>query len=186
MNDQTPPRRRRRAFDWSTATIAVIALAAATTVLVRDGEKQFLTILGGDLGLLVDMTPKVLAGCLIAVFITLLLPREVVARWVGAESGFSGLIVASVVGFILPGGAITIFPVAGAFIAMGADGGAIVAFLTSWTLVGYTRALVWEMPFFGAHFVLWRLLISTPLPLLVGVVARLVVQAFGLRLEDKA
>ncbi len=39
--------------------------------------------------------------------------------------------------------------------------------LASWTLVGYTRALVWEMPFFGTHFVLWRMLVATPLPILV-------------------
>jgi uncharacterized membrane protein YraQ (UPF0718 family) len=185
LNPPVPPRRKRRAFDWATATIAAIALAAAATVYVRDGQAHFLAILGGDLGLLADMLPKVLAGCLIAVFITLLLPREVVARWVGAESGFPGLVVASVVGFILPGGAITIYPVAGAFMAMGADGGAVVAFLTSWTLVGYTRALVWEMPFFGAHFVLWRILISTPLPLLVGLLARAAIRMFRLRLEDK-
>ncbi len=74
---------------------------------------------------------------------------------------------------------------AGAFFAMGADAGAVVAFLTSWALVGYTRALVWEMPFFGAHFVLWRVLIATPLPLLVGVMARIAVRTLKLRLGDK-
>ncbi len=184
MNDPVPPRRRRRAFDWATATIAALAVGAAAIVYLRDGQAHFLDILDNDLWLLGDMVPKVLAGCLIAVFITLLLPREMVARWVGEESGFSGLIIASVVGFILPGGPITIYPVAGAFIAMGADGGAVVAFLTSWTLVGYTRALVWEMPFFGVHFVLWRVLIALPLPLLVGVLARIAVRMLGLRLGD--
>ena len=54
-------------------------------------------------------------------------------------------------GVILPGGPITIYPVAGAFLAMGADAGAVVAFITSWTLIGYTRALVWELPFFGSR-----------------------------------
>jgi uncharacterized membrane protein YraQ (UPF0718 family) len=181
-----PPPRRRRAFDWATATIAALAIAAAAVVYLRDGEARFLSILTGDLWLLGNMLPKVLAGCLIAVFITLLLPREMVARWVGAESGFPGLVIASVVGFILPGGPITIFPVAGAFIAMGADGGAVVAFLTSWTLVGYTRALVWEMPFFGMHFVLWRMLVAMPLPLVVGIVARIIVRLLRQRLEDKA
>ena len=185
MNAPVPPRRRRRAFDWSTATIAALALAAAAAVFVRDGEAPFLAILGSDLWLLGDMLPKVLAGCLIAVFITFLLPRELVARWVGEESGFPGLVIATVMGFILPGGPITIYPVAGAFIAMGADGGAVVAFLTSWTLIGYTRALVWEMPFFGAHFVLWRVLIAMPLPLLAGIAARIVVRMLGLKLGDK-
>ena len=41
------------------------------------------------------MLPKVLAGCLIGAFVTLLLPRELVARWVGHESGFAGLLIAA-------------------------------------------------------------------------------------------
>ena len=32
--------------------------------------------------------------------------------------------------------------------------------MISWTLIGYTRALVWELPFFGLDFVTWRILFS--------------------------
>lgn len=182
MTEPSPPRRRHRAFDWSTASIAVLALAAAVTVYVRDGQAHFLAILNDDLWLLADMLPKVVAGCLIAVFITYLMPRELVARWVGEESGFTGLAIAAVMGAILPGGPITIYPVAGAFLAMGADGGAVIAFLASWNLVGSTRALVWELPFFGAHFVFWRVLLSVPLPFLAGILARYAIRAFALKL----
>ena len=175
-----PPRRRRRAFDWSTATIAVVALAAAAMIYWRDGPEHFLAILGSDLTLFGEMLPKVLAGCLIGAFVTLLLPREMVARWVGHESGFSGLLIAAAFGFILPGGPITIYPVAGAFLVMGADAGAVVAFIVSWTLIGYTRALVWELPFFGSEFVIWRIVEALPLPILAGLLARIAVRAgFG-------
>jgi uncharacterized membrane protein YraQ (UPF0718 family) len=179
------PSRRRRAFDWSTASIAVLAVAAAVTVYVRDGQAHFFAILREDLWLLGDMTPKVLAGCLIAVFITFLMPREVVVRWVGEESGLLGLIIAAVIGPIVPGGPITIYPIAGAFFAMGADGGAVVAFMTSWTLIGSARAVVWEMPFFGPHFVFWRIVLSLPLPFLAGVLARYAIRAFSLKLGDE-
>ena len=77
------------------------------------------------------MLPKVLAGCLIGAFVTLLLPRETIARWVGAESGIAGILVATVAGAILPGGPFTIYPVAGAFLAAGADAGAACAFVIS-------------------------------------------------------
>ena len=176
MTDASPPRRRRRAFDWSTATIAALACAAAAIVYVRDGAAHFLEILIGDVMLLAEMLPKVLAGCLIGAFVTLILPREQVARWVGHESGLAGLMIAALFGFILPGGPITIYPVAGAFLAMGADAGAVIAFITSWTLIGYTRALVWELPFFGTDFVLWRILAALPLPLLAGLLARMAVR----------
>lgn len=178
MTEPAPPRRRRRrAFDWSTATIAALAFTAAATVYWRDGRAHFLEILAGDVTLLGGMLPKVLAGCLIGAFVTLLLPREMVARWVGHESGFTGLLIATFFGFLLPGGPITIYPVAGAFLVMGADAGAVVAFIVSWTLIGYTRALVWELPFFGADFVLWRIAAAIPLPIIAGLLARIVVRA---------
>lgn len=178
MTDPAPPRRRRRrAFDWSTAIIAVLAFAAAATVYVRDGREHFFAILYGDVALFAEMLPKVLAGCLIGAFVTLLLPREMVARWVGHESGFTGLLIAAFFGFLLPGGPITIYPVAGAFLVMGADAGAVVAFIVSWTLIGYTRALVWELPFFGSDFVIWRITEALPLPIIAGLLARIVVRA---------
>jgi uncharacterized membrane protein YraQ (UPF0718 family) len=177
LTESAPPRRRRRAFDWSTAIIAVLAIAAAATVYARDGREHFFTILLGDVTLFGEMLPKVLAGCLIGAFVTLLLPREMVARWVGHESGFMGLLIAAFFGFLLPGGPITIYPVAGAFLIMGADAGAVVAFIVSWTLIGYTRALVWELPFFGADFVIWRILAALPLPIIAGLLARLAVRA---------
>jgi uncharacterized membrane protein YraQ (UPF0718 family) len=172
-----PHRRRRRAFDWSTAAIAALAFAAAVIVYVREGREHFLVILMGDVTLFAEMLPKVLAGCLIGAFVTMLLPREMVARWVGHESGFTGLLIAAFFGFLLPGGPITIYPVAGAFLVMGADAGAVVAFIVSWTLIGYTRALVWELPFFGPDFVIWRIVEALPLPIIAGLLARIVVRA---------
>jgi uncharacterized membrane protein YraQ (UPF0718 family) len=177
LSELAPKRRRRRAFDWSTAAIAAVSLGAAFAVYRRDGFEHFLAILQIDITLFGEMLPKVLAGCLIGAFVTLILPRELVARWVGHESGFTGLLIAALFGFILPGGPITIYPVAGAFLVMGADIGAVVTFIVSWTLIGYTRALVWELPFFGYEFVIWRIVEALPLPLFAGLFARIAVRA---------
>jgi uncharacterized membrane protein YraQ (UPF0718 family) len=165
-------RRRVRTFEWSTAIIASISIIAGTIVYVRDGFDRFLTILFADSWLFAGMLPKMLAGCLIAAFVTRLLPREVVARVVGAESGVIGILIAMVMGAVLPGGPLTIYPVAGAFLLLGADVGTAVAFITAWNLLGYNRALIWELPFFGPEFVGWRILIALPLPLIAGLLAR--------------
>jgi uncharacterized membrane protein YraQ (UPF0718 family) len=167
-----PARRQRRAFDWSAAVITTLALTSATVVYLRDGQARFLKILTDDLGLFGMMLPKVLAGCLIGAFVTLLLPRETIARWVGADSGLAGILLATLAGAILPGGPFTIYPVAAAFLAVGADAGAACAFVISWTLLGYARALVWELPFFGLDFITWRILFSIPLPIIAGLAAR--------------
>ena len=176
MSSEAPIKRRpRKTFDWSSATIAVAVGVSAVVVYWRDGQTRFLEILFSDLSLFVDILPKVLAACLIAAFVAVLMPRETVLRWVGAESGLVGILIATLAGTICPGGPITIFPIASAFVAIGADVGAAIAFITSWTLLGYARVLVWEWPFFGPDFVVWRILISVPLPVVAGVLARLVV-----------
>jgi uncharacterized membrane protein YraQ (UPF0718 family) len=178
-------RRRVRSFEWSTAIIAAISITAGTIVFIRDGFDRFIKILSSDLWLFTTMLPKMAAGSLIAAFVTRLLPREVVARVVGAESGLLGILIAMVMGAVLPGGPLTIYPVAGAFLVLGADVGTAVAFITSWNLLGYNRALIWELPFFGAEFVGWRIVIALPLPLLAGLLARIVIRTLGDRGGEK-
>jgi len=168
---------RRKTFDWSTALITVCMVSAAVAVYLRDGWERFAGVFLGDVHIFLDILPKMAAGCLIGVFSTLLIPREMVARLVGAESGFTGLLIATFAGVIMPGGPVTVYPVAGAFLAVGADIGAALAFVTSWTLLGYARALVWELPFFGPDFVLWRMAVAPLFPLFVGFLGRIVAQA---------
>jgi uncharacterized membrane protein YraQ (UPF0718 family) len=91
---------------------------------------------------------------------------------VGSESGLLGLLVAMTMGAVLPGGPLTIYPLAGAFLVLGADVGTAVAFITAWNLLGYNRALIWELPFFGPEFVAWRIVIALPLPIIAGLLAR--------------
>jgi uncharacterized membrane protein YraQ (UPF0718 family) len=169
------PRRPRRAFDWSSASIAVAVAVSAVIVYRRDGQARFLEIFFSDVELFIDILPKVLAACLIASLVAVLMPREVVLRWVGAESGFLGIIIATLAGTVCPGGPITIFPIASAFVSIGADTGAAIAFITSWTLLGYARVLVWELPFFGGEFVIWRIIIAIPAPIVAGLLARMLV-----------
>ncbi len=44
--------------------------------------------------------------------------------------------------------------------------------VVSWTLIGYGRAVAWELPIMGADFTLWRIVISLPLPVLAGALGR--------------
>src|SRR5215472_15101392 len=167
-----PMVRKRKPFDWSTALVTACVVVAAIVVYLRDGQARFVAVFYNDAHIFLDILPKMAAGCLIGVFSTLLIPREVVARWVGAESGFVGILIATAAGAIMPGGPVTVYPVAGAFLAVGADVGAALAFVTSWTLLGYARALVWELPFMGTHFVLWRMAVAPALPIFVGLLGR--------------
>ncbi|MBN8944424.1 MAG: permease [Rhizobiales bacterium] len=173
MSSSDPPKKSRKIVDVSTLVVLALVLTGAFFVYRREGAHGLIEIFAEDAWLFVEILPKVLAGCLIGAFVQLLLPREVVSRWVGGDSGLTGLIIATAIGAILPGGPFTIYPLAGAFLAIGAGVGPAVAFVTSWTLIGLNRAVIWEVPFFGIDFVLLRTLASLPLPILAGLGAHL-------------
>lgn len=154
--------------------LAALAGSAAFYVYRRDGMDAVVRIGLDDARLLLEMAPKVLGGCLIGAFVHLLVPGEVVARWVGSDSGLRGLVIATLSGILLPGGPFTIFPVAAAFLTLGAEAGAALAFISAWSLMGLNRSVIWEMPFMGVEFTLWRSLLALPLPILLGLTVRLV------------
>jgi uncharacterized membrane protein YraQ (UPF0718 family) len=116
----------------------------------------------------------VLAGCLLGAFVAEILPHEKVSRSLGPNSGLKGLLIGAAFGAILPGGPFTAYPVASALLTVGADFGAIIAMVVSWTLIGYGRAVAWELPIMGTDFALWRIVISLPVPVLAGALGRLV------------
>ncbi|TMK41336.1 MAG: permease [Alphaproteobacteria bacterium] len=166
--------RARRPIGWSMITIGVLVAASATLVYRRDGVDGVLDILTRDLTLFGGILPRVLAGCLLGAFIAEILPHEKVSRSLGPNSGLKGLLIGAAFGAILPGGPFTAYPVASALLAVGADFGATIAMVVSWTLIGYGRAVAWELPIMGTDFTLWRIVISLPLPLLAGALGRFV------------
>jgi len=156
--------------------ITIIVLVAISVILVyrRDGLAGVVDIVANDLSLFGGILPRVLAGCLLGAFIAEILPHDKVSRSLGPASGLKGLLIGAAFGAILPGGPFTVYPVASALLAVGADFGATIAMVVSWTLIGYGRAVAWELPIMGTDFTLWRIVISLPLPVLAGAFGRFV------------
>jgi uncharacterized membrane protein YraQ (UPF0718 family) len=164
----------RKPISWSTIVIAGLVAISAALVYRRDGAGGVWEILQHDLGLFGGILPRVLAGCLLGAFIAEILPHEKVSRSMGPQSGLKGLLIGTAFGAILPGGPFTAYPVASALLAVGADFGATIAMVVSWTLIGYGRAIAWELPIMGTDFTLWRVVISLPMPILAGALGRFV------------
>jgi uncharacterized membrane protein YraQ (UPF0718 family) len=171
---EQPPRRARKPLSWSMIFIGVLVVVCVVLVWRRDGIGGVLEILTSDLTLFGGILPRVLAGCLLGAFITEILPHEKVSRSLGPKSGLKGLLIATAFGAILPGGPFTAYPVAAALLTVGADFGATIAMVVSWTLIGYGRAVAWELPILGVDFTLWRIVISLPIPVLAGALGRFV------------
>ena len=123
----------------------------------------------GDLFLVIF--PRIIAALLMAGLIQVLVPQDLVSKWIGQESGLKGIVIASVAGMLTPGGPLTAFPVMYTLYVAGAHRGALVAYMTGWALLGVQRMLVWELPFLGIDFVLLRYGASFALPILAGLIA---------------
>lgn len=160
------------AFGTSFWVLAAIAGIAAWAAWELKGADAVRAALSHDFDILVFLLPRMIGGMMLAGLVQAILPPDLVARWVGEESGMRGIIIATVVGGLTPGGPMTSFPIVVAFYMSGADRGALVAYLTGWSLLGFQRILVWELPLLGAEFTLYRIAAVATLPILAGLLAR--------------
>lgn len=159
----------------------VAAIVSALVVWLLLGDGVFQEAVREDIERLRELLPRMLAAISVAGLLWAMLPRERVARLIGRNSGLRGLVVASAAGILTPGGPASAFPLLALLGASGADRGAMIAYITAWSTMGLQRILVWDVPFMGAEFSLTRFLISLPLPILAGLIARRLPFEFALR-----
>ncbi len=164
--------RKRFGGHGPTLFVWTIAISLGLICYIYKGEAAFYRAFWVDVGILETMAPRFLLGLLLVGFLTVLAPREAVARALGAGSGFKGLAIAAGAGALLPGGPWVIMPLTLAIARSGADAGACVAFVVAWSSLGLNRLLVWEMPFLGFETAGLRWLLAVPLPLLAGLAVR--------------
>ena len=155
----------------SKTTLIVAALALAVTLLAYAKSPQ-IAWQGASLGarLFIGILPNIMLGFLLGGMVTVLLPRELVAQYAGDQSGWPGLLLATLVGAFTPAGPFVTFPLLAAMWQAGAGVAQLAAYLTAWALLGVHRLLIYELPIMGWRFMAARLLAALVLPLLVGVV----------------
>ena len=115
--------------------------------------------------------PRVFFALLGAGFISEILPKDIIGSWLGHNSGLTGIMLASVVGLIMPGGPIIAFPIVVALAKTGAGFPALVTFLTSWSLLGLQRVFTFELTMMGSRFVINRMIGAFILTPLTGITA---------------
>jgi uncharacterized membrane protein YraQ (UPF0718 family) len=158
-------------FNPTNAFFAGVAALAAWTLAEREGRAAVETALWEAGELLLIIAPILVTAVLISGYVQTMVPRDAMERWLGRGSGLRGLTLAAMAGALTPGGPFAAFPLVVALWESGAGFGVCVAYLTSWSVLGIQRALVWEIPLLGADFVLLRLAASLVLPLVAGILA---------------
>jgi uncharacterized membrane protein YraQ (UPF0718 family) len=126
------------------------------------------------------LLPRLVFALLAASFLARLVPQEVIASMLGQDSGLIGILFASVVGGLLPGGPMTSFPVAVFMWQYGAGMPQMVALLTGWSVFAFHRIVAYEVPIMGWRFTAVRLASSLIVPPLAGLFAAATVVLLGL------
>lgn len=142
--------------------LTIVAFAQGGLGRAAEGYRH-----GFDLA--VSVAPQVALGFALAGLITVVVPQELIARWIGEGSGLQGVLIATFAGLLTPGGPFLQFPLVASLARGGAGVGPLAAYLTAWSLLGLNRALVWEIPLLGGSFAVARYAVSIAAPILVGV-----------------
>lgn len=151
-----------------------VAGAAATAGICYAvlGPDAFASVVERNGDLMADLLPRVAAAQVVAGFVWVLLPRDRMSQFMKNNRGKRGLVLATLAGSVTPGGPASAFPLLAILAGTGADRGILVAYITSWALLGIQRIIVWDIPLMGIDFSMLRLLIGLPLPIIAGMVAR--------------
>lgn len=174
MNPETDSTARpNHRMTWFFAALAAISSAA---LWWQEGGGEVADALRSGGALLLGIAPVIMVALFIGGYVQALLPRRLVARWLGDNSGATGYLLASAAGVVTPAGPFGAFPLVVALRQAGAPFDVCVAYLTAWATLGLHRIVIWELPFLGHDFVLLRVLVSLPLPILAGLAARALVR----------
>jgi uncharacterized membrane protein YraQ (UPF0718 family) len=119
------------------------------------------------------LIPRIALGVIGAGYIAALLPQEVVGRWLGGDSGFVGLMIAAVGGFLTPGGPVIGFSIGAAALKGGAGTPQVICYVTAWALFAIQRLFIWELGVMPDRLVALRVVASLPIPFLAALGAML-------------
>jgi uncharacterized membrane protein YraQ (UPF0718 family) len=171
MNNEMSKKRRFRQMLIPTIIMGVIAIALLIFAYQKGGGEHILGLKAAG-NILLQVMPLLIFVFIIAGVIQYIMPAEMVAKWVGTESGFRGILIGTVAGGFTPGGPITSLPIAAGLLQSGAGIGTMVAFMTGWSLWAFTR-LPLEVGLLGWKFTAIRLACTFLFPILAGLIANL-------------
>jgi len=149
----------------------LLALASGGAVWYFKGADAVWDSTIAEFWLLLSFIPKIAVAMCVAALVTALVPRSLIAAWLGDKAGLKGISFATGVGAITPGGPMISFPLVAALSRAGSGRASLIAYLTSWEVLGFQRILIWELQFLGVELLTIRWLASVPLPFIAALLS---------------
>jgi len=157
-----------------TIVMGMLALALITFGFFR-GQEEHIKGLQSALRMTIQILPLLVFAFAIAGMIQVLLPHELISKWIGAESGFRGIVIGAVAGGLSPGGPYVSLPIAAGLLRTGAGIGTMVAYITGWSIWAVGR-LPMEIGILGWRFTVIRLVSTFFFPPIAGLIAQMFFQ----------
>jgi uncharacterized membrane protein YraQ (UPF0718 family) len=163
------------------AAIFIWLAAGLLTAMVwrREGRAGVAAAGEDALGMARMLALRLPFALLAASFLVQIVPVEILARLTGPQSGLAGILFASVLGGLLPGGPMTSFPIALVFLQGGTGLPQLVALITGWSVFALHRLLAYEAPIMGWRFAALRTVACGGLPVMAGLAAELLARLAG-------
>jgi uncharacterized membrane protein YraQ (UPF0718 family) len=114
--------------------------------------------------------PLLIAAFLTAGLIQTLVSKEMVTKWLGAQSGWKGILIACIGGALIPGGPYVYYPIAGVLLQTGAGLGVLVSFVAAKNLWSVSR-IPMEIALLGTELTFTRFAITFIVPPIMGFLA---------------
>jgi uncharacterized membrane protein YraQ (UPF0718 family) len=149
----------------------IVAILIGVAIWRGEGSLQKGLTFGGKTFL--STLPLLVFAFAIAGLVQVLVPREFIVKWLGEGSGIKGILIATVVGGLTPGGPYVSFPIVASLYKAGASVGTVVAFVTSWSVWAFNR-LPLEIGLVGPKLAIARFLTTLIVPPLAGLFAQAV------------
>jgi len=154
-----------------TIIMGVIALALVLLAYFKgQGELREGFKVSGTM--IVEILPMLIFAFIMAGMVQVLLPHDLLGKWVGTESGMKGILIGTIAGGLTPGGPYVSLPLVAGLLRAGAGAGTMIAFLTAWSLWAVSR-LPMEFGILGWKFTLVRLVCTFFFPPIAGLLAHL-------------
>lgn len=155
--------------------IATVVMGVLAIILLFigyfEGEGRHISGLKSALNITLEILPLLVFAFIVAGMVEVLLPRGLISKWIGTESGMRGIFIGTVAGSLTPGGPYVSLPLVAGLLRSGASVGTMVAFLTGWSLWAVSRLPI-EVGILGWKFTLIRIASTFFFPPIAGLIAQ--------------
>jgi uncharacterized membrane protein YraQ (UPF0718 family) len=156
-------------MDTTTTVLAAVAITLLAIAFWRGRDLPLAGLQAAGRTLWRNL-PVLLLGFIIAGLAQVLIPKDLIARWLGSGSGLKGVLIGCVVGGLVPGAPYATFPLVATLYQGGASLGAVVGFVSAWSLWSVSRLPV-EIALIDSKPALIRYAVTFCVPPIAGLLA---------------